>query len=243
MIFRAFVSTVSVLVLANCGSPLHVPTSSSGPLTQQGDDSFALLSANILQPKCSSCHSGSSPAGGIDLTNYTSILAAKGVVTPGDPAHSTLYNEIQSGDMPDGGPVLTANEVQAIHDWIAAGAPNGSFSPGQVPAPAPAPAPTPTPTPTPPPPSATYTQVQTEIFNVSCTSCHSGTKPSGSIDLSSYAKLMANTKAGLIIPGSSAKSLLYTEVASGNMPPRGTKVSAANVTLLQQWIDSGAANN
>jgi len=243
MAARFGISILMIFILGSCGSPEHIPSSTLNSVTQQKDDSFALISTNILQPKCASCHSGTKPAGEIDLSTYASVMAAKGVVVAGDPTHSSIYSEVKTGDMPDSGPVLSANEVQAIFDWIAAGAPDGSFNPGTVPVTPAPPAPTPTPTPAPPPATATFSEVQAQILNVSCTSCHSGVKPSGKIDLSSYAKLMANNKAGLILPGNSAKSLLYTEVATGDMPPKGTKVSAANTQLLKQWIDAGAQNN
>jgi hypothetical protein len=45
---------------------------------------------------------------------------------PGDPTNSTLYKEVQSGKMPPQPkqPALTAEEQQAIADWITAGATN-----------------------------------------------------------------------------------------------------------------------
>ena len=47
-------------------------------------------------------------------------------VVAGDPASSTLYKELSAGKMPPAPkyPPLTAEELQAVSDWIAAGAQN-----------------------------------------------------------------------------------------------------------------------
>lgn len=210
----------------------------------QSVNSLQAIQANIFQPNCVHCHGPVTKDAGLDLTDYNSLLTA---VVPGQPSRSTLYNEVSTGGMPLSGPALSAGEVQAISDWITAGAPNGAFSSNPVitpppvnPAPAPPP-PTPTPPPT-PPPSASYAQVQAQVFNKSCTGCHSGNRPSAGVDLSAYGKIMNNSK-HLIIAGAATKSLIYTEIHSGAMPPGKNKVSAGNQTLLRDWINQGAKNN
>ena len=219
--------------LAACGD-YHQQYDTSSSNNAQSINTFESLQADVLEPQCSSCHGPGTLDAGLDVTSYTSIL---NVVKAGSPSQSALYTEVSSGGMPAAGQPLSAGEVQAIADWINAGAPNGSF--GRTPTSPPPPMPPPTP---PPPAVASFKEVQTNIFNQSCTGCHSGNSPSGGVNLTTYALMMANAK-HVVIAGSSATSLVYTEIKSGNMPPGKTKVSASDQTLLANWIDQGAKNN
>ncbi len=70
------------------------------------------------------------PAGGVDLTNYDSVI--KGgrsgpVVVAGDPASSVIVKQISGATpaMPKNKPPLSADDVKTISDWIKAGAKNG----------------------------------------------------------------------------------------------------------------------
>jgi hypothetical protein len=63
---------------------------------------------------CSSCHEWAS--------SYES-LTGSGYVIPGDPEGSRSWNAISAGFMPPSGPAPTADEKQALLDWIQAGAP------------------------------------------------------------------------------------------------------------------------
>jgi hypothetical protein len=47
----------------------------------------------------------------------------------------------------------------------------------------------------------------------------------------------------LVTPGNGAGSSFYQTVNSGAMPPGGPKLSAANLALIQAWINAGALNN
>jgi hypothetical protein len=83
--------------------------------------------APVLRRHCLRCHQGSKAKGGLDLTTAKGLLAgAEGspVVVPGKPDESRLIDAI-SGDkpeMPKNGKPLSRKEVQALRDWIAAGA-------------------------------------------------------------------------------------------------------------------------
>ena len=67
---------------------------------------------NLLNARCISCHSGAAPAAGKDWSNNCVVVTNK-----------TLINNraVVLGDMPQGGPPLTAGEKAVITDWIAAG--------------------------------------------------------------------------------------------------------------------------
>jgi len=89
------------------------------------------------------------------------------------------------------------------------------------------------------PTPATFTQVNTQILQTMCISCHGagGVSP----NLSSYSTFATNT--AYIVPGNSTSSVLFQQVQSGAMPKGGTPLTAAELSLIQQWIDAGALDN
>jgi hypothetical protein len=67
------------------------------------------------------CHSASIPSGGHAFDSYTGTLTA---VNVSDPSASAIYIATSTGAMPEGGPALSASEVEMILEWIEAGAQN-----------------------------------------------------------------------------------------------------------------------
>jgi cytochrome c553 len=87
--------------------------------TNNPNATFSYINSNILQPKCVSCHGSS---GGYSFASYSSTVKA---VTSGQPTLSPLYLSVApGGTMPQGASPLSSTDVQAISDWIGAGAPN-----------------------------------------------------------------------------------------------------------------------
>ena len=83
------------------------------------------------------------------------------------------------------------------------------------------------------------------IFNTSCVSggCHSGGSPTAGLNLSAnvaYSQLFSKHEIDTVNVNSSQ---LYTEVASGQMPQGGSKLSDYNISLIQKWIQQKAKNN
>jgi hypothetical protein len=98
----------------------------------------------IFDSVCTSCHSGASPSGGLDLSSAAAAAAlinaygtgcpTKFRVTPGDARRtsSVLIDKIQAatsgmaacagGPMPPSGWTLSAQQIQDIVDWVAGGA-------------------------------------------------------------------------------------------------------------------------
>jgi hypothetical protein len=80
---------------------------------------FALSVKPIIDGNCTSCHSGNSPSGGLNIENYdqTKALADDG----------RLVNVINAANgyqlMPQGG-ALPDCSIKTIEIWVAAGAPN-----------------------------------------------------------------------------------------------------------------------
>jgi uncharacterized membrane protein len=82
------------------------------------------------------------------------------------------------------------------------------------------------------------------ILQERCTKCHGGEFPTEGLSLTSYEALLAGSQNGqVIIPGDSNNSLLFEKVESGEMPKRGSDLTAEQIELIQQWIDEGALNN
>jgi hypothetical protein len=97
------------------------------------------------------------------------------------------------------------------------------------------------------------------ILKASCTGCHGATNPTGSLDLSSettaYTNLTTESSAETgctekyVVSGNASTSLLYQKVTGTSLPtkcgvkmPKGeTALSAANITIIENWIKDGAA--
>ncbi len=81
----------------------------------------------ILVQQCLRCHSDDAPHSGLRLTDYESVMKGSlwlPIVQPGVPEDSPIYLMTSKGTMPAESEPLNKAEVQAIHDWITAGAPN-----------------------------------------------------------------------------------------------------------------------
>jgi hypothetical protein len=89
----------------------------------------------------------------------------------------------------------------------------------------------------------TFTQIYTQILVVYCagSQCHDPGSASGvafSTQSSAYTSVSKYVTAG-----NGAGSSLYKTLSSGAMPQGKPKLSAANLALVQAWIDAGALNN
>ncbi len=82
--------------------------------------SFAATVLPIIQNYCSGCHSGSSPQGGVLLTNYNQIAAAATVGS----LIGTIKGTSGYTPMPFMQPPLNTCFIQKIEAWVTAGAPN-----------------------------------------------------------------------------------------------------------------------
>ena len=76
----------------------------------------------ILTERCalSGCHVANGPHD-IDLRTYQTFLAGGdegSIFVPGNAEQSEIIEEIVSGNMPLGGPPLTAEQIQRFKDWI-----------------------------------------------------------------------------------------------------------------------------
>lgn len=75
---------------------------------------------------CVDCHRGPDAPRQLELDSYEHVMRGSTngpVVVPGDADRSVLVEMVRFGFMPMGKPRLPEAQVQAIIDWIAAGAP------------------------------------------------------------------------------------------------------------------------
>lgn len=98
--------------------PTPVATPVATPTPVPSNATFSYIRSNVLIPHCVSCHGG---AGGYSYDSYTATLKS---VSPNNANSSPLYTSIKSGRMPIGNGSISAADLQAIYDWIQAGAPN-----------------------------------------------------------------------------------------------------------------------
>jgi WD40 repeat protein/mono/diheme cytochrome c family protein len=86
----------------------------------------------ILQVNCQGCHQPAKAEGKLVLTTHAGLLKAgetgEVAVVPGNPDGGALIKQITPRDgkaeMPKGKPPLSADEIERIRRWIAAGAPD-----------------------------------------------------------------------------------------------------------------------
>jgi mono/diheme cytochrome c family protein len=84
------------------------------------------------------------------------------------------------------------------------------------------------------------------IFARSCLKCHGPEKQRGGFRLDARASALAGGESGepALVPGDASASFLLERVASADedlrMPPRGERLSAAEIGLLTRWVAEGA---
>lgn len=95
----------------------------------------------------------------------------------------------------------------------------------------------------------TFNDIQINVFNSSCISCHSGSLPAGELDLSegvaydnlvNISSITSNYKR--VVPFNAEQSYLFLVLEGGEtqvMPPDG-KLSAATIDSVASWINRGA---
>lgn len=98
-------------------TPTPKPTPTPTPVPDNPAAHYSNIK-NILQGRCVGCHGGD---GGYSFNTYTNTMKA---VVAGKPKSSPLYTSVSAKRMPRGGGSLTTQEIQAIYDWITAGAKN-----------------------------------------------------------------------------------------------------------------------
>jgi cytochrome c5 len=83
--------------------------------------------------------------------------------------------------------------------------------------------------------NVTFSATITPILNSYCTTCHSGSPPSGGITLTSYATVQAQASSGMLMNALNGKGVPI-------MPLSGS-LSACKIEQFKIWIRNGMLNN
>jgi len=100
------------------------------PARQLGDSSSASHAFEVLQKRCGACHGDTGSARSYMLLDYGALIRTAKII-PGKPDESLLFQRITGRVeplMPAGGPKLADNDIAAIRQWIADGAPEWSIA-------------------------------------------------------------------------------------------------------------------
>ena len=179
----------------------------------------------LINSNCtmSGCHSG---GGGEarDLTTYSGIM---GYVRVGNANASRLYTVLSgSGDNkmpPNGNTPLNSAQKALIALWINDGAKNTSCpidTSGGCDTTA-----------------ITYSAFVSPLLQNYCLGCHSGSNPSGGINLSSYAGVQAVATNGQLVGGLLGTPPYFI------MPQTGAPLDACTIAKIRAWVNHGAQNN
>jgi hypothetical protein len=82
------------------------------------------------------------------------------------------------------------------------------------------------------------------ILEVKCLSCHEGSKPKGGLSLATRKQFDAGGDSGPpIVVGKSDESLLFQYISGDDpeMPKDGEPLTAAEIAVIREWIEQGAA--
>ncbi len=185
------------------------------------NDVLPILSSNCAK---SGCHDAISHEEGI---NYTTHAGAYGTIKPGDLGDSEMYESITSNDPdkimpPPGNTPLTDEQMDILAQWIIQGGLNDVCTEGDSGSCSTA--------------NMSFLNDIAPIISTNCNGCHSGSSPSGGINLSNYSGVAAVAASGK----------LYNSVAQNGMAqsmPQTSKLSNCNINKIKAWVDAGYPNN
>lgn len=84
---------------------------------------------------------------------------------------------------------------------------------------------------------ATFTWIQANVLP-QCTACHGTALQYAGLNFTTYAGVKA-----AVVANNANSSPFYTSINSGSMPQGGSKLPAATITNIRNWINNGALNN
>jgi hypothetical protein len=157
----------------------------------------------------------------IQITDYASLMES-GIVENGD-----LLDVINTNDPDDVMPPppfahLTPAQRTLIAQWIAQGAQNSSCENSACDT-----------------LNVTYSGTIAPIMQARCNSCHSGSNPSGSLDLTTWSAVNQSAMSGNLV--ASVRRIAGDNIA--DMPPSGPALSNCRIRQLELWVAQGAPNN
>lgn len=116
---KSFLPLLLLFILSGCYYD-HEETLYPDSCTVPTQATFSVNVLPLLDQRCNSCHSGSSPSGGIVLTNYTEVMKSVN--------NGKLIGSINRNPgfvpMPKNNAKLSDCQIQTIQLWIDSGAKN-----------------------------------------------------------------------------------------------------------------------
>lgn len=183
------------------------------------NDILPLIISTCAQP---GCHDAATAEDDIILTDYDNIID-HGDIDPFNPEDSELYEVITDPDPDDRMPPpdegnLTADQINQIYLWISQGALNNGCDECDT-------------------IDVTFSEDIFPIIDLNCQGCHSGSSPSGDLELLDYMDISA-----IAMNGS-----LYSSVTGNDgyelMPYNGDPLFQCDIDKIEIWINEGAPNN
>lgn len=176
----------------------------------------------LLVSNCSmsGCHDAASHKEDVILTSYSTIRNT-GKIKLSKPSESELYRILLKSDpedrMPQGKPPLLPEQITQILKWIEQGALDNYCDECDS-------------------AQASYALNIQPIIRNSCQGCHSGTTPSGNLDLSNYAGLKSVADNGKLIGA-------VSRLAGYKPMPESSKLPDCDIGKIRVWISAGSPNN
>lgn len=107
---------LTVIIYQNC-APFNGVSLSS---TAEGSNYYVGIYEKVIEPKCLSCHSGNNLSGGVNLSTYSTMMAAN-KITAGNALTSAFYTVLADAMIPAHA-TLSQSQLQGIEEWIESGA-------------------------------------------------------------------------------------------------------------------------
>ena len=105
-------------------TPTPVATATPSGTPTNANVSYAMISSQVLENKCITCHNTNGSESRLPFDNYSNLMNT-GEVSAGSPSSSNFYTAMSRGSMPprsSGIPAVTSAELKLISDWITEGA-------------------------------------------------------------------------------------------------------------------------
>jgi mono/diheme cytochrome c family protein len=179
----------------------------------------------IFEQYCISCHSGATPQGGLDLTNFEQVaFVAQSGQLIGSISHLAGYSP-----MPKDGNKLSDCEIRTIEIWINDTTFNNSGSGHPC-----------------DPDTIYFERDLLPILQSACAQpgCHDAITQQDGVRLTDYASVMAT---GKIEPGDPDDSELYEVIIDPDPdkrmpPPPNSALPSEQIAAIRKWIEQGAQN-
>lgn len=85
--------------------------------------------------------------------------------------------------------------------------------------------------------NVTYSAYVWPVINDNCTSCHSGSAPSGNISLTDYDEVVAAANNGSLL------GTIRPDAGWSPMPKGGPQLPDCDIQRIEIWVDDGTPNN